>query len=83
MLSIAPYSIRFNEKFKSIFEPQQPRIVSLGRKIQCPDFQENQGKKRGPARQTERKIDKFKEGKSILDIFRVSNIYLGKFREGT
>ena len=57
-------------------------LSSSSRKIQCPDFQENQGKKRGPARQTERKIDKFKEGKSILDIFRVSNIYLGKFREG-
>ena len=43
------------------FELQQLRIVSLGRKIQCPYFQEHREKKRGPARQEEINLDKFRK----------------------
>ncbi len=64
------YSIRFNEKIKSILEIQQPGIVSLGQTIQCPYFQEHSAKKGGPARETEINLDKFRDGQSILDIFR-------------
>ena len=35
---------------------------------------------RGPARQTEINLDKFRK-RIFLDIFRVGNIYLGKIRE--
>ena len=46
------------------------------------NFQEHLGKKRGPARQTEINLDKFRESIFYIDIFRVGNIYSGKFRDG-
>ncbi len=81
LLWIVLYSIRFDEKINSIFELQQPGIVSLGRKIQCPYVQEHRAKKRGPASQTEINLGKFREGKENLEMFSVDKIYLGKFRE--
>jgi hypothetical protein len=63
LLRIVLYSIRFDEKIKSIFELQQPGIVLLGRTIYCPYFQEHRAKKRGPARQTKTNLGKFREGK--------------------
>ncbi len=50
------------------------------RTIQCPYIQEH-AQKRGPARETEINLDKFREGKINLDKFRADKIYLGKFRE--
>jgi hypothetical protein len=56
---------------KSTLEIQQAGMVSLGR----PDdpvslYQELIAQKRGPARATEINLDKFKQVKIILDIFR-------------